>query len=172
MRRLSLLAILLADFAAFATPFGRTHWLDAARAFAAIFVGGLVFISLSLIPSWRRLDPKVYIESFSTLLPFADPLMPLLGASSLVLTLAAFARASHDSNAPPALGVAIAGIVCVFALSMATNVPINARVLRLQSSLSVAEIVHLRKKWAVFHWARTAVSLVALFALLGAHDGP
>jgi hypothetical protein len=173
MRKLSLpatLLVVLANVVAFATPLGRAHWIGVALAFGAVFVSGLVFISLILIPHWRRLDPKIYLEQFATFLPIAAPVIPLLGASCFVLAFAAFADQWHNARAPFALGVAINGMLLVLVLSLTINVPINMTVLRRPGSLAISEIVDLRKKWAVAHWARTVCALIALLALIAALD--
>jgi hypothetical protein len=52
--------------------------------------------------------------------------------------------------------------------SVVINVPINMKVLRRPDSLSLFEIVDLRKKWAIGHAARTGFGLVALLALFAA----
>ena len=167
VKRLQLLAILLVDFVAFATPFGRQHWGDAALSFAAFFAGALLFISLALIPSWETLAPKAYLETFAAFLPFADPMTPLLGASAFAFMLAVIAR-NWNQALVPAMGVAIGAFLCVFALSLAVNLPINRRVLRGRDSLSAEEIVNLRNRWAMGHRARTVAGVVAFFALLAA----
>jgi hypothetical protein len=126
VKRFQLLAILFLDAAAFATPFGREHWDDAALAFTGFFAGALLLISLALIPSWEALAPKAYLESFAAFLPFAGLLANLLGVSAFAFMLAALAR-SWSHVLLPAMGVAIGGLLCVFALSLAVNLPINVR---------------------------------------------
>jgi hypothetical protein len=166
VKRFQVLAILLlVDAAVFATPFGREHWDDAALSFAAFFAGALLFISLALIPSWQTLAPKAYLESFGAFLPFAAPLTPLLGASAFAFILAVLARNSSHVLVP-AMGVAIGGLLCVFALSLAVNLPINMRVLRGRDSISTEDIVNLRNRWAMGHRVRTVAGVVAFFALL------
>jgi uncharacterized membrane protein len=168
MSRLAVLLVLLADGVAFGTRTGRAHWIDEAVGLAFLFVFGLVFILAILIPKWRRLEPKVYLETFAAFLPLAAPLLPLLGASEFALTFGALDRQWHEPGAPLSLCVAIVGIVGVLVPSVVINVPINMKVLRRPDSLSVSEIVDLRKKWATGHAARTGFGLVALLALFAA----
>jgi len=52
MSRLAVLLVLLADWAAFGTRTGRAHWIDEAIGLAFLFVFGLVFILVILIPRW------------------------------------------------------------------------------------------------------------------------
>jgi Domain of unknown function (DUF1772) len=168
--RLAVLLVLLADWAAFGTRTGRAHWIDEALGLAFLFVFGLVFILVILIPRWRRFEPKIYLETFAAFLPLAAPLLPLLGASEFAITLGALDRQWHEPGAPLSLCVAIVGILGVLVPSVVINVPINMKVLRRPDSLSVSEIVDQRKKWAIGHAARTGFALVALLALFAARS--
>jgi hypothetical protein len=168
MSRLAVLLVLLADGVAFGTRTGRAHWIDEALGLAFLFVFGLVFILVILIPRWRRLEPKVYLETFAAFLPLAVPLLPLLGASEFALTFGALHCQWHEPGAPLSLCVAIVGIVGVLVPSVVIDVPINMKVSRRPDSLAVSETVDLRRKWAIGHAVRTGFGLVALLALFAA----
>jgi hypothetical protein len=134
---------------------------------SALFAGGLGFIAVVLLPSWRSLDGARYREHFGVMLARAERVMPRLGrASALCVAAAIAARALAGAAVPAPLWIAAAALGLILVSSQAINVPINRRLAPDAPRLDEGELFRLRRRWARGHQLRTAAALVLLGALV------
>jgi hypothetical protein len=141
--------------------------VGAALFLSALFTGGLAFIALVLVPSWRGLDGAHYRAHFGVILARADRVMPRLARAIAVCVAAAIAaRVLAGAAVTAPLWIAAAALALILILSQAINVPINRRLAPEAPRLDAGELIRLRRRWARGHQLRTGAALVLLGALV------
>jgi uncharacterized membrane protein len=131
---------------------------------SALLVGAMFCVCLLLNPA--DLDYPRYIVLHQQGIRKLDPALPLLGAFSIVVTLAAAFLARHNK---PHMGILIAAAILFIIAGVITrtaNMPINASVLRWTSSAPPDNWMTLRDTWWRWHRLRTVSGTVGLALLI------
>lgn len=130
---------------------------------AGLFAAGVVRVAWARAPAWRAADDASFRVEFAHTLKRIDRLQPALLLVCLISSVG-FA-VSANGTARTLAGVAASGLVAVLIGSVAGLVPIQRRLVDLDSGLTAADVERLRTRWLGGHLIRTAFALVA-FALL------
>jgi Domain of unknown function (DUF1772) len=129
----------------------------------AIWSGVIVAGAVERISLWNRMPVVQYAVDFRRTLYRLDPLLPILGAISMV---AAIVFALKTKGAAEALAwVGIAQIVFVIVWSVTLMEPLNSRFRRLPEGSAPDDAERIRTVWRWRHFVRTAPAVGALVCL-------
>jgi hypothetical protein len=133
---------------------------------AALLVGAMFGVWLSFNPA--GVSAAAYVTRQQQGIRTLHPTLPILGALTIMLTLAS-AGLAYGSGPRPALLLAAAA--CFIASGLITrflNQPINAIVINWSASAPPADWTTLRDTWWRWHQMRTGVGIVGLCACISA----
>jgi uncharacterized membrane protein len=139
--------------------------------FADLLLAGLLtgaIFGAFLIMSPAGLDATTYVIQQQNGIRALNGIMPLLGALTIVLTLAAAFAASGDPLRMNLLFAAAAGLIVVGLVTRFLNQPINATVMTWDANSPPAEWTTLRDAWWRWHLVRLIVSLTTLSLIIAA----
>ena len=130
----------------------------------ALLVGSMFGIWVGFNPT--GLSASAYIEQQQSAIRSLNTLLPVMGATCILLAVLVAALAKRDMRCRILLGVAV---VLLFAAALVTrfeNQPINAVVMTWNIVSPAANWAQLRDEWWQWHIVRTIASIAALaFAL-------
>jgi uncharacterized membrane protein len=132
--------------------------------FSALLVGAMFCVWLLLNPA--HLDYPRYVVLHQQGIRTLDPALPLLGALTIMVTLAAAFLARQNT---PRMGLLIAAalfFIIAGVITRAGNMPINASVLRWTTSAPPDNWMLLRNTWRRWHCLRTISGTVGLALLI------
>ena len=134
---------------------------------AALVVGTMFGIWLGYNPA--DLSPRAYVEQQQHAIRALNVVMPVLGALTVLLTLAAafLARGSRRQ-----LAVLLGAVVCFVAAGLVTrffNQPINAVVVMWSADAPAVNWIELRDEWWRWHMVRTLLGVGGLSLLIAAN---
>jgi hypothetical protein len=135
---------------------------------AALLAGAMFGVWLGFDP--EGLDGRTYITVQQQAIRTLNRSMPMLGALTIALTLAAAAAAYAAGERTHAI-VRVAAALCFVTAGLITrllNQPINARVILWSAQAPPAEWTTLRDSWWRFHRIRTLAAILGLGAALAA----
>jgi len=135
----------------------------ASTMFTGLFVGAMLLIAVSLVPYWRSLAPGEFRAWFVAHSGHLGRVMVPLGMLATGAALAVLVLAVVQGRSFGAALVHAAGLVGVLAVYYAGNKPINDR-LFVSPPAPDDSLARLRRRWAVWHWIRVGLGLVALGA--------
>lgn len=139
----------------------------AAVVFAGLFAGGLSFVAVAVVPAWKSSTPQTYLESFQRILPGADPYFPIVGLLALFSYGLYLVRRRPVGAGQWARGFApVVFLIIAFSVSVTVNVPINNWLANLETVPEAGELVMRQNRWAVGHWVRTLLALVAYLGMI------
>jgi hypothetical protein len=138
-----------------------------------VLVGTMLVVWVAFNPS--GLSALAYVGRQQQMIRMLNTPMPVLGAATILLTLAAaFLRRANPARAVP-LGVAALLLIGSGIITRFCNQPINAVVMTWNANAPPANWELLRDQWWTWHIVRTVMATVALGALLvgyGSSTGP
>ncbi|SFO78827.1 protein of unknown function [Geodermatophilus dictyosporus] len=129
---------------------------------AGVLTGGMVFIEVVLVPSWRATPPAEFRRWFTAHAGRIRSLMIPLGAGAGATSLASAVTqlvGRRRSGAAVVAAVATGGVVAV---TLAVNEPANDRFT--SGRLTDPETRDLLRTWARWHHVRVVLGLVATVA--------
>ena len=133
---------------------------------AALVVGAMFGVWLFFNPA--GLAANIYITMHQQGVRTLNKPMPMLGAATILLTIAA---AVLGRNNGARAGLLVGATLCFVAVALITrflNQPINAIVMTWRSDSAPANWTALRDEWWRWHLIRLAVGLVGLSLLIAA----
>lgn len=139
--------------------------------FADLLLAGLLtgaIFGVFLIMSPAGLDATTYVIQQQNGIRALNSIMPLLGALTIVLTLAAAFVASGDPLRMNLLFAAAAGLIVVGLVTRFLNQPINATVMTWNAGSPPADWTTLRDAWWRWHLVRLVLSLASLSLIIAA----
>ena len=147
----------------------RTSLHFVALMLSALSTGVFVGTRTSLGPSVETFSARTYVEvqqaTIRNLRPVMGPLLP----AAVLANLAVLAVPRSTDRTTFALNLAgLAGQSAALALTVAIELPINARVLTWSPDDSPEGWEGVRDRWGATHTIRAATSVLGLAALLGA----
>jgi uncharacterized membrane protein len=127
-----------------------------------VAAGIMLSTVVGIVPLMLALPYRRYVAMVQFMWPRYDPLMPILNAGALLLTVAAAALA----GAGPARPMLVAGAVllaAVLTISITKNVPVNRFVGSLDPDRPPTDWhrVDPRARWRAWNLARTVINLLA-----------
>ncbi|WIB63576.1 anthrone oxygenase family protein [Curtobacterium sp. MCBD17_040] len=142
-----------------------------ASLFTATLSTGVFFGTLtSLGPATGSFSPRTYIEvqqaTVRNLRPVMGPLLPAAVAANLAM--AVVRRRQGSSRASRLTVVGFTGQLTALAITVAVELPINARLLTWSSENPPEGWEGVRNRWAMAHRARVAAAVLGLGSLLAA----
>jgi uncharacterized membrane protein len=133
---------------------------------AALVVGTMFGIWLGYNPA--DLSPRAYVEQQQHAIRALNVTMPVLGALTVLLTLASAFLARGNRGQ---LALLLGAVVCFVAAGLVTrllNQPINAVVITWAADAPPANWIELRDEWWRWHMVRTGFGIVGLSLLIAA----
>jgi uncharacterized membrane protein len=127
---------------------------------SGIFAGGLVMVAGAIVPTFRALPPKAYVQMHQTLSRYVDRFMP---ATVLLAILVGFALTWLQTGVVRAL--LIAGVllsIAVAIISQFGNVPINRKVRSWNPEAPPPETKDMVERWRRLHLMRTCAGVLAM----------
>jgi uncharacterized membrane protein len=139
--------------------------------FSDLLAGAL--LSGAMFGVWLLFDPRSmsgtdYLQQHKHGVRTLDPALPILGAATIVLTMA-LAGLGHDNGQRVAALLAAGG--CYLAAGLITrfiNQPINSIVMTWASEALPANWIDYRLKWWRWHIVRTGAAILGLCLLIAA----
>ena len=134
--------------------------------FASLVVGTMFGLWLGLNPT--ELPAAVYVSQHQQLVRGLNVALPVIGAVTIVFTLAAAFLARHQ---PDRLALLLVAAACLIAAGLVTrflNQPINAIVMTWSADSPPTNWMQLRDEWWRWHVVRAGVGLVGLCLLIAA----
>ncbi|WP_019501195.1 DUF1772 domain-containing protein [Pseudanabaena sp. PCC 6802] len=125
----------------------------------SLFCGAFLFIALVVVKFWQAVEPDVFLNWMSDHFFRFPVLMLPLNLVALVLTIAAFGT-GWKSSSRFNLGLSA---ICIFICTLTFPIYFagaNAEFLNRQLALS--QIASAIGTWALWHWIRTGLALIAL----------
>lgn len=128
-----------------------------AAASLGLFSGAMLFIGLAIVPHGMSLAPAAYRADFQAGGPFiGNYMIPLMVLSILLPGICILLDKANRSR-----WILVTALVfAIVPLYGVVHAPINDLILG-ATPLSDVEIVGLRGKWVLWHWARTVLGLSA-----------
>jgi Domain of unknown function (DUF1772) len=136
----------------------------ASTGLTGLFVGAMLLIAVSLVPYWRGLAPAEFRAWFVAHSGHLGRVMVPLGMAATVGSLLALGLAAIEGTSVTAAAIHAAGLLGVLGVYFACNKPIND-LLFAGTGLADGKVADLRRRWAVWHWVRVGLGLVALGAV-------
>jgi len=137
---------------------------------AGVLAGGMVFIQVVLVPSWRATPPAEFRRWFTAHAERIRSLMIPLGAGAGAVSLASavvqLVGRRRSGAAAVAAAMATGGVVAV---TLTVNEPANHRFT--SGSLTDPETQDLLRTWARWHHVRVVLGLAATVAATSAAQG-
>lgn len=133
---------------------------------AALVVGVMFGIWLGYNPA--GLTASAYVEEQQAAIRGLNVIMPILGATGIVLTLLQAWLVRSDR---PSFGLLLIGAALLIAAGLITrfgNQPINARVINWSAAAPPSEWAQTRDLWWHWHVLRTVAGLAALGCIIAA----
>ena len=134
---------------------------------AALVVGTMFGIWLGYNPV--DLSPRAYVEQQQHAIRALNVTMPVLGALTVLLTLASAFLARRSRRQ---LALLLGAVVCLVAAGLVTrllNQPINAVVITWAADAPPTNWMELRDEWWRWHMVRTGFGIVGLSLLIAAN---
>ena len=128
-----------------------------------LFAGAMLLIATSWLPYWRSLPAGDFRPWFTANSHYLGRVMVPLGISCTAAAAAALGYAILRDAAVATAGLQVAALLAVLAIYFAGNKPINDRLVS-DAELSDTRVKGLLRRWAVFHWVRVGLGLVAFAA--------
>lgn len=133
---------------------------------AALLVGTMFGVSLFLNPG--RLDAASYVTVQQQGIRTLNTVLPVLGAATILVTIAAATLGRKDSAR---FWLLVAVVLCFVASGLITrflNQPINAIVMNWRGDAPPSNWTELRDEWWRWHLARLCTGLAGLTFLIAA----
>ncbi len=137
---------------------------------AALVAGGMFVIWAGYDPA--ALSPATYVEQQQNTIRALNVLMPVLGGSTILVTLIAAFMQRSDRRTCVWLVVAAAFLIVSGLTTRFGNQPINAIVMSWDAGAPAANWAALRDQWWGFHRLRTISGLIALVLIIWASIHP
>ena len=139
--------------------------------FADLLLAGLLtgaIFGAFLIMSPAGLDATTYVIQQQNGIRALNGIMPLLGALTIILTLAAAFAASGDPLRMNLLFAAAAALIVVGLFTRFLNQPINAVVMTWNANSPPADWTALRDAWWRWHLVRLVLGLASFSLIIAA----
>ncbi len=127
---------------------------------SGIFAGGLVMVAAAIVPTFRALPPKAYVELHQTLSHYVDRFMPATVLLAIIVGLALTWLHTGVVRELLAAGVLLA--IAVAVISQFGNVPLNRKVKSWNPEDPPAETRDLVERWRRLHLLRTCAGVLAM----------
>ena len=129
--------------------------------FSGILAGGVVTVSLAMIPALWSFDPRTEFRVHKIFNPLPDYYMPHACFISSFAGIGVLIAADHLSSTSKALiWVALGVAFAVIVISLAGNRRINLIIRRWDRAELPDGYAHMRRVWDIAHWTRSAGCLV------------
>lgn len=115
-----------------------------------LLAGGLLLVSVSLIPLFVTLPPEQFVFTHKTLDRHMHPYMPSLSALALVMMLAELWLGLQLRQLVGTL-IAIGCIVIVALISELINVPLNRKIAHWSPAIPDNQLQHWKRMWYLGH---------------------
>ncbi len=125
-----------------------------------IFAGGLVMVAAAIVPTFRELPPRAYVQLHQTLSHYVDRFMPATVLLSIVVGLALTWLQTGAVRALLLVGVFLA--IAVAVISQFGNVPLNRKVRSWNPEAPPPETRDLVERWRRLHLLRTCAGVLAM----------
>ncbi|MET9078411.1 DUF1772 domain-containing protein [Streptomyces sp. NPDC004232] len=127
-----------------------------------ITVGIMVSTVIGIAPMMLSLSYERYVQTVQFLWPRYDPVMPLSNGMTVLLDLV-LALAVPNNIARAGFAAAAMLLLCVMAISITKNVPVNRYVKSLDPASEPANWSQRdpRRRWRAWNTTRTSVALLA-----------
>jgi len=127
---------------------------------SGIFAGGLVMVAAAIVPTFRALPPRAYVQLHQTLSHYVDRFMPATVLLSIVVGLALSWLQTGAVRALLLVGVLLA--IAVAVISQFGNVPLNRKVRSWNPEAPPPETRDLVERWSRLHLLRTCAGVLAM----------
>jgi len=125
-----------------------------------IFAGGLVMVAAAIVPTFRALPPRAYVQLHQTLSHYVDRFMPATVLLSIVVGLALTWLETGAVRAVLLVGVFLA--IAVAIISQFGNVPLNRKVRSWNPEAPPPETRDVVERWRRLHLLRTCAGVLAM----------
>ncbi|GAA2273863.1 MULTISPECIES: DUF1772 domain-containing protein [Kitasatospora] len=127
-----------------------------------IAAGIMASTVIGIVPMMLSLSFERYVQTVQFLWPRYDPIMPLTNGFTAVLDLV-LAFVAEDSTARTGFAAAAVLLLCVMAISITKNVPVNRYVKSLDPGNQPADWASRdpRRRWRNWNATRTSIALLA-----------
>ncbi len=125
-----------------------------------IFAGGLVMVAAAIVPTFRALPPRAYVQLHQTLSHYVDRFMPATVLLSIVVGLALTWLETGAVRALLLVGVFLA--IAVAIISQFGNVPLNRKVRSWNPEAPPPETRDVVERWRRLHLLRTCAGVLAM----------
>ncbi len=130
-----------------------------------LFAGSLLTEAVILVPYWRSLAPKTFLDLHSSLGPLLYKFFaPLTIAATVMPVVSAIYCVWTHSNAMSYAVASAALILCTFCLYFYYFKSANASFA--SGAVGVDGLADELRRWSIWHWLRTVVAMAALYFAL------
>lgn len=134
--------------------------------FGGLAAGGIWVIAIDRLAVWNRMSVVEYATDFRRTLKHVDPMMPIFVSLAGIGAVLFSIQSSGISTLFGWLGLAFLLVIMIG--SVMFGEPINSKFRRLPEGTPPEDASQLRAFWRRFHFARTAVAVLALIFLITA----
>ena len=130
-----------------------------------LLVGGLFYVNMAVVPTFRALNTGRYAEFHHVLDQYSDPYMPILTFSTALLGLIEL----WFTHSPWQFVSRLIGITCIISvalISISVHGPLNRRIRTWQPDGQIENLSEIRVRWVAGHRVRTVLAFIGLVALL------
>ena len=138
-------------------------WTTLMLVSAGLFAGGALTIAWAGAPVLRAMPPDRFIPEFARTIRTADKVQPALAVIALATSIVVSVTSDGAARFAAATGAAV--FLAIVVVSGAVLVPLQRRIVRWPVE-DAAAVPPMRERWIRGHAGRSALSLVALAAVV------